>query len=257
MLLGGEKNIIERFISYIERERRCSPLTVAAYKRDLERFVGYLGMTEDSFCGDGISHTTIGEWIISRSDSNLSAGSINRELSTLRSLFKWMLSQSLIMRNPMDGIPSLKHSRKLPSFIPSSGMNRVNEDCCDKADVGDWLSMRDALIIRLIYSTGIRRSEAVGINIEDFSADMQSLKVRGKGNKERLIPIMPAIKVEILEYIAQLKSQNSCINHSFPLFLTKHFTRLTANMLYRIVRRGLGDSGVQGRRSPHVLRHTF
>ncbi len=243
---------------YIERERRYSPLTAAAYGRDLERFMSYLGVDADSFSGDGITHSTIGEWIIFRSEEGkLSPNSINRELSSLRSLFKWMLSQSLISRNPMDGIPSLRSSRKLPSFIPASGMNRVNEECCDRADNGEWLAMRDALIIRLIYSTGIRRSEAVGINIDDFSSDMLSLKVRGKGDKERVIPIMPTIKAEILEYLSQLKSLNSCINHSFPLFLTKQFTRLTPNMLYRIVRRNLGESGVQGRKSPHVLRHTF
>ncbi len=250
--------IITRFLTYIESERRYSPLTLRNYKHDLELFLQWLGVSEEEFDPSQVTSLTIREWIVARMDSGVvSPATLNRELSTLRSFFKWAESLSLISRNPTRGIASLKSSKKLPVFIPASKMNHVNEQSFDKSDSEELRELRDGLIVLLFYATGIRSSELVGINIDDFRDDYHTLKVRGKGDKQRMVPIVESVRAIILQYISKIKAQNICTYPFFPLFLSNTGRRISANMVYRIVRRDLSEAGVQGRKSPHVLRHTF
>ncbi len=251
--------MIDRFLTYIECERRYSPLTLRNYKRDLDLFLQWLGVSEgETFDPTDITHHTIREWIVERMDSGVVAAvTLNRELSTLRSFFRWAHSNELISRNPTQGIRALKCTKKLPTFIPASKMNHVNELSLDKSDSEEFRELRDGLIILLFYVTGIRSAELVSINIEDFRDDFRTLKVKGKGGKERLIPIVEPVRQIILQYISKFKALNICISPNFPLFLSKADRRISANMIYRIVRRDLSEAGVHGRKSPHVLRHTF
>ncbi|MFI3293183.1 MAG: tyrosine-type recombinase/integrase [Rikenellaceae bacterium] len=250
--------IIARFLTYIESEMRYSPLTLRNYKRDLELFLQWLGVTEEEFDPSQISQTDIREWIVDRMDSGVVAPvTLNRELSTLRSFFKWALSVEVITRNPTIGVVALKCSKKLPAFIPESKMNRVNELSLDKSDSDEVRELRNGLIILLFYSTGIRSAELVAVDIKDFSDDFNTLKIRGKGGKERLVPIMKSVRQIILLYMSKIKHEKICNSPHFPLFLSSKGERLSANMVYRIVRKDLSQAGVQGRKSPHVLRHTF
>ncbi len=250
--------MIARFLTYIESERRYSPLTLRNYKRDLELFLQWLNVAQEEFDPSTITQSDIREWIVDRMDSGaVAAATLNRELSTLRSFFRWALSVGAISRNPTDGVRALKCGKKLPTFIPESKMNRVSELSIDKSDSEELRELRDGLIILLFYSTGIRSAELVAIDIEDFSDDFRALKVRGKGGKERMVPIMNSVRQIILLYISKIKHQKICISPHFPLFLSSRGGRISANMVYRIVRRDLSQAGVQGRKSPHVLRHTF
>ncbi len=250
--------MVDRFLTYIQSERRYSPLTLRNYKRDMERFLEWLSVSKEEFLPAEITHHTIREWMVERIDSGVvSPASINRELSTLRSFFGWALSIGAITRNPTLGIPSLKSGKRLPSFIPDSKMNQVNEQSFDKSDTEDFKAMRDALIILLFYTTGIRSAELVAINTDDFVDDYHSLKVRGKGGKERVVPMMDIVRRMILHYISKINPTNICNCAHFPLFLSKQGGRISYNMVYRIVRQELLDAGVQGKKSPHVLRHTF
>ncbi len=218
----------------------------------------WLGVSAEEFLPADITHHTIREWIVDRMDSGeVGAASLNRELSTLRSFFRWALSVGAIKRNPTVGVTSLKCSKKLPTFIPQSRINSVNTLSLDKSDGDDMHDMRDGLITLLLYTTGIRSAELVGINIDDFIDDYHSLRIRGKGGKERVVPIMNTVRDIILQYISKITEQNICISPQFPLFLSKQGKRISANMVYRIVRGNLMESGVQGKKSPHVLRHTF
>ncbi len=263
--------MIARFLTYIESERRYSPLTLRNYKRDLELFLQWRVIAEaEAFDPATISQSDIREWIVDRMDSGVvSPATLNRELSTLRSFFRWALSVGAISRNPTQGVGSLKCGKKLPTFIPDSKMTKVSELSFDKSDSEELRELRDGLIVLLFYSTGIRLSELVGIDIEDFSDDFWTLKIRGKGGKERLVPIMKSVRQIIIHYISKIKHQNICIYPHFPLFLSlrggltstekgaRSAERISTNMVYRIVRKDLGLAGVQGRKSPHVLRHTF
>ncbi|MFR9603750.1 MAG: tyrosine-type recombinase/integrase [Rikenellaceae bacterium] len=251
--------VIERFLTYIESERRYSPLTLRNYKRDLELFLQWRGVeSSEEFDPCAISHHTIREWIVDRMDSGVvAATTLNRELSTLRSFFRWALSNGIIPSNPTQGIHALKCTKKLPTFIAPSKMNMVNQHSLDKSDSAEFRDLRDGLIILLFYATGIRSAELVAINVDDFSDDFRTLKVNGKGGKQRMIPIIESVRLIILQYISKLNEQNICISPNFPLFLSKAGKRISANMVYRIVRHDLSEAGVQGRKSPHVLRHTF
>ncbi len=250
--------MVDRFLTYIESQRRYSPLTLRNYKRDLELFLQWLDVSSDEFEPSEITHHTIREWVVDRMDSGkVSAATLNRELSTLRSFFRWALSVGAITSNPTRGVSALKCSNKLPTFISASNMNRVSEQAIDKSDSDDLRTLRDGLIILLFYVTGIRSAELVSINIGDFSSDYQTVKVRGKGGKERMIPIMETVSKVILQYISKINSSNICLSPDFPLFLSRSGGRISANMVYRITRRELSEAGVQGRKSPHVLRHTF
>ncbi len=250
--------MITRFLTYIESERRFSPLTLRNYRRDLELFLQWLELSEEEFKPQDITHHTIREWIVDRMDSGkVSAATLNRELSTLRSFFRWALSVEAVTKNPTQGVSSLKCSKKLPTFIPPSKMNRVSELSIDRSDSEDLNTLRDGLIILLFYVTGIRSAELVSINVDDFSDDYATLKVKGKGGKERVIPIIEGVRQIILQYVSKFKHSDICISPNFPLFLSKQGRRLSANMVYRIVRHNLAEADVQGRKSPHVLRHTF
>ncbi|MFI3282038.1 MAG: tyrosine-type recombinase/integrase [Rikenellaceae bacterium] len=259
--------MVARFLTYIESERRYSPLTLRNYKRDLELFLQWLGVSVEEFDPSQVTHHTIREWIVERMDSGVVASAtLNRELSTLRSFFRWALSVGGVTSNPTQGIMSLRCSKKLPTFVAQSKMNRVNECSFNKTDSEEFRDLRDGLIMLLFYSTGIRSAELVSIDLEDFSDNFRTLKVKGKGGKERIVPIMECVRQIILLYISKIKQQNICIYPHFPLFLSLRGaknsgevtpSRISANMVYRIVRRDLGDAGVQGRKSPHVLRHTF
>ncbi len=250
--------MIRRFLSYIECERRYSPLTLRNYSRDMERFLEWLEVSNDEFSPKDITHQTIREWMVWRMDEGqISATTLCRELSTLRSFFGWAHSIGAISNNPTRGVHSPKSRAKLPTFIPQSRMNSVNQISFDRADSNELLELRNALILLMLYTTGMRSAELVAINRDDFMDNYRTLKLRGKGGKERVVPIMDAVQRVILLYISKITPPNICISAHFPLFLSKQGCRISYNMLYRIVRDDLSTAGVQGKKSPHVLRHTF
>ncbi len=250
--------MIDSFITYIECEKRYSPLTVALYRRDLEHYVAWLGLQVEEFDPRRITSDDIREWVVARSESGeIKHSTLNRELSTLRSFFGWAHNKGHILSNPTKCIPSLRSSHKLPIFVSESRMSRVVEHCYDLSDTPTFEAKRNALIIKLFYATGIRLSELRSINIENFSDNFATLRVLGKGDRERIVPIVGQLQGEIMRYSDELLAQNIWKSREKALFLSKQGARLSSNMIYRIVRKELGISGVQGRKSPHILRHTF
>lgn len=245
-------------MDYLTAERRYSPLTVRNYSRDVEHFLRWLGVSADDVDLSEVDGEQLREWIVSLSEQGtLSRASINREFSSLRSLFRWALGQGLIERNPALGIAALKSPKRLPSFIAESRMQRVLEQGCDKVDEGEFLKVRNALIIKLFYTTGLRLSELASLRRSSFAPGYRTLRVMGKGRKERSVPIVKSTREDIVAYLAKIKSDKICISRQDALFLTQRGEPLSANMIYRIVKAELGEAGVQGKRSPHVLRHSF
>ena len=254
--------MIARFITYLEAERRFSPLTVGNYRRDVERFVAWWCATDTGFrpfvpnevSGDDLSH-----WVMLRGDRDkVQAASINRELCSLRAFFRFLRREGLLDKELFTRIRSLKTPQRLPSFVPETRMKPLVEACMEDA-VGhtDFEQERDHLIILLLYACGLRLAELVGINREDFAADFHSLRIRGKGNKERLVPILPFVREKILAHLDTILRQQICKCAEKALFLTIRGCRISRSGVYRLVNRVLGEAGVQGKKSPHVLRHTF
>ena len=250
--------IIEDFLTYIEAERRYSPLTVRNYRRDIERFVEWLGTTVSEFDPQRVTAEDIHDWIVHRStDDGLGAASVNRELSSLRALWRWLMRDGVVRNDIFMRIGTLKTSRRLPAFVPQTRMDDVLDDVREDIRADDFECRRDALIMLMFYSCGLRLAELVGIDRSDFSADFRTLKVLGKGDKERLVPIVEPVRREIIAYLQLADRPDICNSREKALFLSSQGRRISRSTVYRIVRRELSRAGVQGKKSPHVLRHTF
>ena len=250
--------MIGAFLKYIEAERRYSPLTLRNYRRDIERFVAWLGVTPDEFDPQRITAEDIHDWIVFRStEGGLGASSVNRELSSLRALWHWLMREGHVRSDIFLRIGTLKTSHRLPAFVPQTRMDHVLDDV--RAGIGsdDFESRRNALIMLMFYSCGLRLAELVGIDRDDFSADFRTLKVLGKGDKERIVPIMEKVRREIIAYLDFGGGPDICNSREKALFLSSRGGRISRSTVYRVVRDELSRAGVQGKKSPHVLRHTF
>ena len=248
--------MLTEFIRYLSAERRYSPLTVRNYKHDVEQFLAWLDCDESRFDPRSVTTEQIREWIIFRTEEGkLSAGSMNREVASLRAFFRWLHRTGAVEKDIFRMISTLKTSRRLPAFVPESRMTTIVSEC--GPDSEDFLTERNSLIILMFYACGLRLAELVGIDRSDFSADYTSLRVRGKGDKQRMVPILEFLREKILHYLGLIERQNICISSEKALFLTHKGKRISRTAVYRTVQEELDRAGVQGKKSPHVLRHTF
>lgn len=248
--------MLTEFIRYLSAERRYSPLTVRNYKHDVEQFLAWLDCDESRFDPRSVTTKQIREWIIFRTEEGkLSAGSMNREVASLRAFFRWLHRTGAVEKDIFRMISTLKTSRRLPAFVPESRMTTIVSEC--GPDSEDFLTERNSLIILMFYACGLRLAELVGIDRSDFSADYTSLRVRGKGDKQRMVPILEFLREKILHYLGLIERQNICISSEKALFLTHKGKRISRSVVYRTVQEELTRAGVQGKKSPHVLRHTF
>ena len=251
-------NLIDRFLQWLEAERRYSPLTVRNYRRDIGDFLSWRGVTCDSFEPRDIMREDVEEWIIYLSDERkLKATSVNRTVASLRTLWRWLMLHGHVERDVVSMIRSTKTPRRLPVFVPDSRMTEVIEGIKEDLRSGDFVRVRDAVVVVLFYTSGMRLAELHQVNVGDISADFSNIRVLGKGNKERIVPLIAPVQEILKKYCGQKSSQNICIDQKKALILSEKEERLSQRTLQRIVDRVLKASGVQGKTSPHVLRHTF
>lgn len=265
--------MIEQFLAHIESERRYSPLTVRNYRRDITLFDVWRrsevatriaeAEAEKKKCNDRpeIEFTTssdIRKWIIHRTSSGkLSSASMNRELSSLRSFFGYLRERKVISEDIFAHIGTLKRPKRLPAAIPATRITHILDQTADKATSLDFEKVRDALVILMFYKCGLRLAELVGINVDDISANLDSVKVRGKGDKERIVPLVDSVRTILQNYFEAINRQNICKNGEKALILTVEGCRISRMKVYRLVRSALSEAQIQGKKSPHVLRHTF
>jgi len=254
--------MVEEFLNYIEAERRYSPLTAANYRRDIERFVRWceeeIVPPMRPFAPGEITGQLVREWMLRRTEQDgLSASSMNRELSSLKSFFRYLHRTGRIGGDVFRFISALRTPKRLPSFVPESRMKRILESCEEEECSDDFKVLRNALIVELFYGCGLRLAELVGMDRQDLADDLQSLRVYGKGGKIRMVPLVEPLREKIMRYIEYINRQNICKNGEKALFLTPKGERISRSTVYRTVKRELERGGVQGKRSPHVLRHTF
>lgn len=248
--------LLNEFIRYLEAERRYSPLTIRNYRHDVAQLLAWLDIDDTAESLRRVSTDDIRGWILHRTEeAHLGAASMNREVSSLRSFFRWLLSRGIVERNVVQPVAALRTSRRLPVFIPESRMGGIVRDCEFNTD--RFLGERNSLILLMLYGCGLRLAELVGINRDDFSDNYTTLRVHGKGDKERQVPILEFLREKILYYLDLIERQNICKSSEKALFLTQKGKRISRITVYRIVKEELGRGGVQGKKSPHVLRHTF
>ena len=242
----------------LESERRYSAYTIRSYRHDIYAFLEWLKVDAENLDTESITRDSIKDWAIHLFDvKGLKATSVNRHLASLRSLWDWMREMGYTKRDVMRGISQFKQPKRLPTFVPDSRMEDVVEELRNDIASSDHERLRDALIILLIYTCGLRLSELVEANQEDVAADFSYIRVMGKGGKQRIQPIVKPLAEILKKYFSQNSSQNICIGQKKALILSSKGERINRRTVQRIVGRKLKCSGVQGKTSPHVLRHTF
>lgn len=254
--------MINSFITYIQAERRFSALTVRNYRHDIESFVAWCASNSETdpetFDLTRITTEDIREWICYRMDvDKISAVTMNRELSALRSLFKYLRRKNLMTRDIFCRIHTLRTPRKLPTFVPETRMEELLSRLQKMSTDGDFFEQRDALIIALFYSCGIRLAELQGIRFGDFAADMSTLHVRGKGDKHRMIPLIEDIAPRVKAYMTRIGEMGFSTAKDAPLIVSREGKSLSRTTIQQVVKKKLGEANVQGKKSPHILRHTF
>lgn len=251
-------NLVDGFISYIEAERRYSPLTVRNYRRDIADFLEFIGVEAESFDPNAIARADVEEWIVYLYEKRkLKAQSVNRSVATLRSFWKWMLGHSHANRDIVSVISQAKTPSRLPVFVSESRMEDVVALLRDDIATDDFERLRDAVIVLLFYTAGLRLAELANLKIGDISADYRTIRILGKGEKERIVPLIGRMGEILKKYFSQFSSQNICIGQKKALILSKKGEPISERTIQRIVDRKLKGAGIQGKTSPHTLRHTF
>lgn len=248
---------IVEFIGYLRAEKRYSEHTVSAYERDIGRFVAYVAGGGEGFDPSLVATTDVREWIVSLSEQDkLGPASINRMCSSVRAYYRWLRMKGYVETDPMQRVGNLKTPSRLPTYIPESKIDVIEPDAAE-ADENDYAVSRDRLMVLLFYSAGLRLAELAGVRLADFTDDFRQLRVMGKGGKERVVPIVEHTRRKIKEFIDRFNDDKICFAPEKKLFLSSGGIPVSRSTIYNAVRRILGQGGVQGKRSPHVLRHTF
>jgi integrase/recombinase XerC len=241
------------FIDYLLLEKKYSLHTVNAYRRDLETFQEF---NKDRFKDNTINqinYSQIRSWIIQLVDSGISNRSINRKISSLNSYYKFLLKVKMIKANPLAKHKALKTSKKIQ--IPFSEKEVVT--VLDGFNFDDsFEGIRDKLIIELFYSTGIRRIELVQLKLKDVDVTNKTLKVLGKRNKERFLPLLDSVLKALETYIIK-RNTLEIIQDRDILFLTKKGNKVYETLVYRIINDYFSKASTKVKKSPHILRHSF
>jgi integrase/recombinase XerC len=242
--------MVKSFLQYIQYEKKYSSCTVFSYHNDICQFQDFLSENYSLPIEDTqLKH--IRSWIISLKNKNIESSSINRKLSALKSLFKFGLRSNIIKTNPCIKLQSLKTQKKLPVFFKESELETILET--QKNNQNNFAEVRNNIILEILYQTGIRRAELIGLKDSDFNFFSLTLRILGKGNKERVIPISKGLKEKVEEYI-DLKNQ---IFDTPYVIVTDTGEQAYPNLIYRIVKNNMSTVTSLNKRSPHVMRHSF
>lgn len=243
--------MLERFIRYIETERRYSVHTVSSYRRDVEQFSTYLINIYN--VDDVLRATTemLRSYVVSLKEGGMESRSINRKLSSLRSFYRFCLREKEISENPMRGVKSLKQPTELAKFVPEKDIEKIQFPECD-----DFVVRRDELMFEMLYQTGMRQAELRGLRDDDVSVENCSVKVRGKRNKERVIPIGSDL-LEMIERYKKVRGEQFSEEEFVVLVVDDKGRAMNASFVYRKVHEMLQGVTSLRQKSPHVLRHTF
>ncbi|MBI3990981.1 MAG: tyrosine recombinase XerC [Candidatus Omnitrophica bacterium] len=243
---------IERFLTYLDVEKNASPHTIIAYREDLKEFAAFLGEEENARFQNlvEIDYLILRKYLAHLREKNYQRSSLARKLSSLRSFFRFLCREGYLKSNPMSGLSAPKQEKKLPLFMTEDEVTKLLE-----IPEKDTPGLRDRAILETLYSTGVRVSELVGINLEDVDFIGGVVKVRGKGKKERLAPIGDRALRAIREYLDKRPAGIQAERQA--LFLNKGNTRLTDRSVRRLVDKYIHVASIKTGASPHTLRHSF
>lgn len=244
---------LKAFSDYLLLEKAYSKHTVLAYVRDIEMFQDFLSEHHDSEAVSKVGYSEIRQWIVELVNSGISNRTINRKISSLNTYYKFLLRTLNIEANPLKQHKALKVGKKIQLPFSEQELKVVLEN---SIEVIDFESARNHLIIELFYATGIRRIELVNLKIKDIDFGNKQLKVLGKRNKERYIPLIDSLMVSLKSYF-EYRSHLQTIEDADMLFLTKKGLKIYEMLVYRIINKYFSEASTKAKCSPHVLRHSF
>jgi integrase/recombinase XerC len=249
----SETYSIQEFLNYLTFQKRYSKHTIISYQNDLTGFFDFVITQYNSLSLPEISPSVVRTWLATLKEDKTASKTINRKISTLKSFFKYQLKMSRIEISPMSSVSSLKISRRLPSFIEQHDTNEL----FNHVEFPDtFKGMTDHLILSIFYNTGIRLSELINLKESQVDKSNTTIKVLGKGNKERVIPVNNNLLIQVDEYISYKKKH---LKEPANIYLleTEKGKKLYPKYVYNIVKQYLGSVSTNERKSPHVLRHSF
>jgi len=241
---------IQSFLDYLRFEKRYSQHTLISYQNDLEQFFAFLTQY-DNLAIEAITPIYIRSWLAELKEESTSAKSINRKISALKSFFKFMMKQGVIDQTPMATVVSPKINKRLPAFVEEKNTNTLFTHV-EFSD--DWKGKTEWLILALFYNTGMRVSELINLKENQVDENYGQLKVLGKGNKERIIPISKELLTEIKNYVAQKPLRLEGVTE---IFVNEKGKPLYSKYIYNSVKKYLSAVTTLEKKSPHILRHTF
>ena len=243
---------IKSFLKYLEFEKRSSQYTLVAYRCDLEQFISFSkekGVDSIAL----ITRKHIRNWIVDMVNTGLAPKSVNRKVTSLKSYFKFLMREGVVEVNPVDGVPTPKLPKKLPVFVKESEMDLLLDEIPFSED---YEGVRDKMILELFYGSGMRLSELVSLKDRDFDLGQGVVRVTGKYNKVRIIPMYPSLISMVEEYI-NYRNVIFGKENALSFFLTKKGDVVYHKLIYRVVNKYLTLVTTLHKKSPHVLRHSF
>ena len=242
-----------RFLEYLQFEKRYSQHTLISYKTDLYQFVDYLQVEYDGILLVNVTSSFVRSWLASMRNDKLTAKTINRKISTLKSFYKFLMKSGELIQSPLATIVSPKIQKRLPSFVSEPDMETLQRHI---EYSNDWKGLISKIIIELLYATGMRLSELITLKTSNVDFYNNQVKVLGKGNKERIIPVSKEVMGLLKTYIAEKEKLNFNKEQSH-LLVTENGKSLYAKYVYLVVKKNLSYVTTLKKKSPHILRHTF
>ncbi len=240
---------LQKFLDHLAYNKRYSHHTITSYRTDISQFIAFGEFSDADLLQ--VEAAQIRAWIVSLIQKGKNPQSVNRKISSLKSYYKYLQSKQEIETNPVENISLLKKEKRLPVFIKEEGMKELGELAFDNSFEG----RRDELILSLFYETGIRLSELASLTDTSIDFSLAQLKIMGKRNKERIVPLSNQLLGQLESYMAEKNAQKELQTDSF--FITPKGKPIYPKMIYRIVTKDLGAVSDNKKKSPHVLRHTF
>lgn len=242
---------LNAFLTYLQFEKRYSSHTITAYANDLVQFFDFMETQYDAIEIDQIKGTMVRTWLASLKEAALTGKSLNRKISSLKSFFKFQIQKGQLDKSPMETVVSPKISKRLPAFVAENDMDQL---LINLSFTEGWKGFTEKMVIQLFYATGMRLSELIQCKQNQVDLSKRQIKVLGKGNKERILPISQEIADELRTYISQKPEVAAALPH---LFVTEKGKPLQPRAVYTFVKFYLSQVTTLQKKSPHVLRHSF
>ncbi|MAD97082.1 MAG: integrase [Flavobacteriaceae bacterium] len=241
--------MLEKFFDYLTHERKYAAHTITSYKNDLQGFEKFIKEEFDLDDLSQVHYSFIRNWILQLSKNGLSNLSINRKISSLKTFYKFLQKVGSIDKNPLVGHKSLKVQKKIQ--VPFS--RKEIQEVIDGLDGDDFESLRNKAMIEVFYSTGIRRAELIGIKLSDVNLEDKTIRILGKRNKERFVPLLNSVEKSLSDY---LKVRDTVAKDKH-LFVTAKGNKIYETLVYRVINSYFSLASSKQKKSPHILRHSF